>query len=158
MNKKYFFMGFLFFAGLLFFAVFIYSAVQKVSFNKWPQIKTKYGRVLFAKGGFAHQGFAGASVEDFKNTFIIFPGIRKGVEFVNYDQGYGPVIKTLAVIFLDKKWKVLKISRMEKYTGTAVAPAKTHFVIECLPCLDRKVGFKIDSVSPITLSDSQLSE
>lgn len=142
---------------LLFFAVSVYSAVQNIPFDKWPQLKTKFRRVLLAKGNLAHQGFAGAKAGDFKKTFIFFPCIKSGTEFINYDQGYGPVIKTLAVIFMDKKWKVLKISIMKKEDGTAVAPAKTSFVLECLPGLAKKLKFKAGSISPIKVSGSLLS-
>lgn len=138
--------------------VFTYSEIQKVPFDKWPQIKTKSVRVLIAKGSFAHQGFAGAESADFKNTFIYFPDIKKGTEFINYDQGYGPVIKTLAVIFMDKKWKVLKISIMKKETGTAIAPLKTFSVFECVPSLAQKLKFKLGSISPIKVPISLLSE
>ncbi|MCL5408896.1 MAG: hypothetical protein M1135_02595 [Candidatus Omnitrophica bacterium] len=141
----------------LFLSVLSYSALEKIPFDKWPQFTIKNMRILIAEGNLAHQGFAGAKAKDFKNTFIFFPGIKKGIEFVNYDQGYGPVIKTLAVIFMNNKWEILKISIMKKQTGTAITPSKTSCVFECLPSIARKLKFKAGKPSPIVLSDSQLS-
>lgn len=104
-----------------------------IPFNKWPQIKFKDIRVLIAtEPKYAHQGFAGAKEEDFKNTIIIFPDITGGTVFTNQDQGYGPVIKDLKIVYLDANMNVLKEDILVKETGISVAPEGSTFAIEGL--------------------------
>lgn len=102
-----------------------------IPFNEWPQIKFKDVRVLIAsEPKYAHQGFAGAKEEDFEKTLIIFPGITGGTIFTNQDQGYGPVIKDIKIIYLDANMNVLKEDILVKETGISIAPEGTAFAIE----------------------------
>lgn len=104
-----------------------------IPFNQWPQIKFKDIRILIAtEPKYAHQGFAGAKEEDFEKTLILFPGITGGTIFTNQDQGYGPVIKDIKIVYLDANMNVLKEDILLKETGISVAPQGTAFAIEGL--------------------------
>jgi hypothetical protein len=143
-------MRYLFFLFWIFcFFIGSLHSAEKLPFEQWPQIKMEFGRVLIAKGALANQGFGGAKEKDFTKTVMFFPDMEEGTTFVNIDQGYGPVIKDLDVISLDKDWNVLKISPMKKKTGTVVVPAKTCFVFECVPQMTKKLKFKAGKPSPI---------
>lgn len=106
----------------------------RVPFEAWPQARFGGTRLLFANTpALAHQGFAGAAPGDFVNTLIVFPNISGGVRFTNRDQGFGPVVRDLKIVFLDGSMRVLKEDRMERGIGGSAAPENTAFVIEGLP-------------------------
>ena len=107
------------------------SRTNRISYSKWPQVRFQDVRILIAsEPKYAHQGFAGAEEKDFEKTLILFPGITGGTIFTNIDQGYGPVIKDLKIVFFDAQMNVLKEDVLMKETGNSVAPAGTAFVIE----------------------------
>ncbi len=107
------------------------SRTNLIPYSKWPQVRFKDLRVLIAsEPKYAHQGFAGAEEKDFEKTLILFPGITGGTIFTNIDQGYGPVIRDLKIVFFDAQMNVLKEDVLKKETGNSVAPAGTAFVIE----------------------------
>ncbi|MCM8820686.1 MAG: hypothetical protein NC932_01875 [Candidatus Omnitrophica bacterium] len=102
-----------------------------IPFSEWPQIKFKDIRILIAtEPKYAHQGFAGAKEADFEKTLIIFPGITGGAVFTNQDQGYGPVIKDIKIVYLDANMNVLKEDILVKERGISVAPEGTCLAIE----------------------------
>lgn len=106
---------------------------RPIPFSRWPQIQFKDVRVLIAtEPKYAHQGFAGAKEEDFEKTLIIFPEITGGIIFTNQDQGYGPVIKDIKIVYLDAGMNILKEDILVKETGTSVAPEGTVIAIEGL--------------------------
>ncbi|MBN1445650.1 MAG: hypothetical protein JW957_06045 [Candidatus Omnitrophica bacterium] len=107
------------------------SRTKRIPYSKWPQVRFKDVRILLAsESKYAHQGFAGAEEKDFEKTLILFPGITGGTIFTNINQGYGPVIKDLKIVFFDARLNVLKEDILMKETGNSVAPAGTAFVIE----------------------------
>ncbi|HPP30256.1 MAG TPA: hypothetical protein PLE69_04950 [bacterium] len=119
--------------GLIIYGAGVIKQKQKklIPFSQWPQIRFKDIRVLIAtEPKYAHQGFAGAKEEDFKNTIIIFPDITGGTAFTNQDQGYGPVIKDIKIVYLDGCMNILKEDILVKETGISVAPEGTRIAIE----------------------------
>jgi len=119
--------------GLIIYGAGVIKQKQKklIPFSQWPQIQFKDVRVLIAtEPKYAHQGFAGAKEEDFKNTIIIFPDITGGTAFTNQDQGYGPVIKDIKIVYLDGCMNILKEDILVKETGISVAPEGTKIAIE----------------------------
>ncbi len=107
------------------------SRTKLIPYSKWPQVQFKDVRILIAsEPKYSHQGFAGAQEKDFEKTMILFTGITGGTIFTNVDQGYGPVIKDLKIVFLDAQMNVLKEDILVKETGNSVAPIGTAFVIE----------------------------
>ncbi len=109
------------------------NRVKRIPYSRWPQIQFKDVRILIAsEPKYAYQGFAGAEEKDFDKTLMFFPGITSGTVFTNADQGYGPVIKDLKIVFLDARMNVLKEDILRKETGNSTAPPGTAMVIEGL--------------------------
>jgi hypothetical protein len=119
--------------GIIIYGAGVIRQKQKrcIPFSQWPQIQFKDIRILIAtEPKYAHQGFAGAKEEEFKNTLIIFPDITGGTVFTNQDQGYGPVIKDIKIVYLDKGMHTLKEDILIKEKGISVAPEGTSIAIE----------------------------
>ena len=107
---------------------------KRVDFKNWPQVNFGRTRILFANNPYlSSQGFAGAKEEEFKNTIIIFPDVEKEVIFTNRDMGFGPVLKDIKILYLDKNYNILKEDYMEKITGISKPPKNTKIAIEGLP-------------------------
>ena len=123
----------IFITGLIIYGAGVIRQKQKrcIPFSQWPHIQFKDIRILIAtEPVYAHQGFAGAKEEEFKNTLIIFPDIIGGTIFTNQDQGYGPVIKDIKIVYLDKGMHTLKEDILIKEEGISVAPEGTSIAIE----------------------------
>lgn len=107
------------------------SRTKCIPYGKWPQVQFKDVRILIASDSrLANQGFAGAVERDFENTIMIFPDILPGTTFTNEDQGFGPVIKNLKIVYLDGNMNVLKEDVMVRETGISTAPEGTSIAIE----------------------------
>jgi len=90
-------------------------------------------RLLIAQTtSLANQGFAGAGPEEMENTLMLFPNLPAGVIFTNTDQGYGPVVKDLRIVYFDKDFKVLKSEVMKACTGRSSAPEGAVYAVEGL--------------------------
>ncbi|MCM8784707.1 MAG: hypothetical protein NC827_08145 [Candidatus Omnitrophica bacterium] len=128
--KKFFYVFiFGFISGLISF-----SEIQRIEFNKWPQMKFRNVRILIANSEkLSNQGFAGATLEEMKNTIIIFPNIPKGVIFTNVDQGYGCVKEDIKIYYLDKNFEILKYDIMKKEKGISIPPENSFIAVEGLP-------------------------
>ncbi len=107
------------------------SSRTRMPYSKWPQVQFKDIRILIASDSrLANQGFAGAGEKDFEKTLMVFPNILPGTAFTNENQGFGPVIRDLKIVYLDASMNVLKEDVMVKETGTSVAPEGTSLAIE----------------------------
>jgi len=107
---------------------------KRLEFKDWPQVNFGGIRILFANTPYlSSQGFAGAKEEEFKNRIIIFPDVGKEVIFTNRDMGFGPVLKDIKILYLDKNYNILKEDYMEKITGISKPPKNTKIAIEGLP-------------------------
>ena len=105
-----------------------------VAFKSWPQAKFKGVRMLVAEDSLLkEQGFAGAPSGEFEKTLVFFSDIGPGTVFTNREQGFGPVVRDLRIVFFDAHGKILKADIMRAKTGESVAPPGTAFVIEGLP-------------------------
>jgi hypothetical protein len=108
--------------------------IQKIEYNKWPQMKFRNVRILIANSEeLSHQGFAGADLKDMENTIIIFPNIPSGTIFTNVDQGFGAVKEDIKIYYLDKNFKILKYEVMKKQKGISISPENTFIAVEGLP-------------------------
>ena len=115
---------------------------DRVPFSRWPQMQFKQARILFANTPrLASQGFAGARPEDFERTLIFFPVIGENVYFSNRDFGFGPVIRDIAIYYLDKDFNVLKKDAMKKLTGESYPPPGAAMSMEGLPDELRSADF-----------------
>ncbi|HOJ30420.1 MAG TPA: hypothetical protein PK165_00150 [bacterium] len=145
----------LFLLSLYFFVNCLISGTDiRIPFELWPKVEEKISDVtiLVAKTEqLSHQGFCGATSEQFQTTVIWFPDIKEETVFVNTNPGYGTVNQDLQVVFLNKNWLVLDIKTMEKHTGTAVAPRGTFSALEGIPDVIRKLGFKKNKPSPFRI-------
>ncbi len=109
------------------------SSKTRIPYEKWPQVQFKDIRILIASDTrLANQGFAGAQEKDFEKTLMIFPGVLPGTGFTNADQGFGPVIRDLKIVYLDAGMNVLKEDVLVRETGASVAPEGTSIAIEGL--------------------------
>ncbi|MCM8767266.1 MAG: hypothetical protein NC816_03805 [Candidatus Omnitrophica bacterium] len=129
MKKFFYVFVFGFISGLISF-----SEIQRIEFNKWPQMKFRNIRVLIADSDkLSNQGFAGATLGEMKNTIIIFPNISKEVIFTNLDQGYGSVKEDIKIYYLDKNFKILKYDIMKAEKGISIPPENSFIAVEGLP-------------------------
>jgi len=107
--------------------------LQKRKLKDWPQVEFGNIRLLIAQTpSLANQGFAGARPEEMESTLMIFPHLSGGIIFTNTDQGYGPVVKDLKIVYFDKDFRVLKSEVMKAYTGRSSAPEGTVYAVEGL--------------------------
>ena len=107
---------------------------RRVAFKYWPQVRFDNVRILYANTEFlANQGFAGARPEEFERTVMVFPAIAGAVSFTNVDQGFGPVVRDLKIVYLDRNSVVLREEVMKKRTGTSMVPPNAAMAIEGLP-------------------------
>ncbi len=107
--------------------------LSHVNFKDWPQAKFGDIRLLIAsRPQLANQGFAGARPGEMKNTLMIFPNLPDGVSFTNTDQGYGPVVADLTIVYFDRNFRILKSEVMKAETGHSTAPRGAAMAIEGL--------------------------